>query len=76
MYNSSKVSEPFLSHGVSFLKKFQSFTKWGQVLRYLEKGNNRLLPGESGFHGASLLFCPGGASECLTSGSNERMLLL
>ena len=67
MYNSSKVSEPFSSNSVSFLKKFQSSTKWGHVLRYLEIGDNRYLLDESGLHGASLLFCPGGASECLTS---------
>ena len=67
MYNSSKVSEPFSSYSVSFLKQFQSSTKWGQVLRYLEIGDNRYLLDESGLHGTSVLFCPGGASECLTS---------
>ena len=45
--------------------RYQSFTKWRQVLRYLKIGDSRYLPHEPGFHGTGRRFC--GASECLTS---------
>ena len=49
--------------GINFFS-FQSFTKRGQVLRYLEIDDMRYLPDELGFCGASRQFCHGGASSC------------